>query len=52
MNESLVKIDDFNPNIQFVLVIGNDDKLPFLDVLLIRNSSHNLDLKAHPFQCL
>ena len=47
MNEFLVKLNDFNPNIQFTLEIENNGKLPFLDVLLIRNSSHNLDFKVY-----
>ena len=47
IDEFLVKLNDFNPNIKFTLEIENNGELPFLDVLLIRNSSQHLDFKVY-----
>ena len=35
----LSKLNSFHPNIQFTYEIQEENKLPFLDVLLIRNGS-------------
>ena len=46
-NEFLAKLNDFNPNIKFTVEVENNGQLPFLDVLLLRNSSNYLDFKVY-----
>ena len=46
-NEFLFKLNDFNSNIKFTVEVENNGQLPFLDVLLLRNSSNYLDFKVY-----